>query len=74
MRAGSKSWELYCLEHGLLPDGTITSPQKFDEGGARSFFDETESGKAASRALFVDLEPTYTGRITTTPFTQKTGS
>ncbi|XP_022081810.1 tubulin alpha-1C chain-like [Acanthaster planci] len=64
VRVGSKTWELYCLEHGLLPDGTINpyhEEQPSDSTG--TFFHETESGKAIPRAVFIDLEPTYIGEI-----------
>nr|XP_013806818.1 PREDICTED: tubulin alpha-1D chain-like [Apteryx mantelli mantelli] len=64
---GNSCWELYCLEHGIQPDGIISS--KASSGQADSsfgtFFSETGSGKHVPRAIFVDLEPTVIDEIRT---------
>jgi tubulin alpha len=63
VQMGSACWELYCLEHGILPDGTMPEKtarddrSKFDDSYS-TFFSSTDSGKHVPRALFVDLEPT----------------
>uniref|UniRef100_A0A8C0DVK7 Tubulin/FtsZ GTPase domain-containing protein n=1 Tax=Balaenoptera musculus TaxID=9771 RepID=A0A8C0DVK7_BALMU len=52
-------WELYCLEHGIQPDGQMPS-DKTTGGGDDSFntfFSETGAGKHVPRAVFVDLKP-----------------
>jgi tubulin alpha len=57
-------WELYCLEHGIQPDGQMTSDKTLLGGNDESFntfFSETAAGKHVPRAVFVDLEPTVVG-------------
>ncbi|KAJ6257743.1 hypothetical protein Dda_7532 [Drechslerella dactyloides] len=59
VQLGNSAWELYSLEHGLLPDGRV-DPDKKDlaEGGTfDTFFSETSSGKHVPRSIFVDLDP-----------------
>ncbi|KAF9090841.1 Tubulin alpha-1C chain, partial [Mortierella sp. GBA35] len=58
VQIGNACWELYCLEHGLAPDGTVASPDTFNTGNSSSstFFSETGAGKHVPRAIFVDLE------------------
>jgi tubulin alpha len=62
IRMGGTCWELFCLEHGIHPDGRMAVDH---EGGGDaennhsfcSFFTETEAGKYIPRAIFVDSEP-----------------
>ncbi|XP_016385189.1 tubulin alpha chain isoform X2 [Sinocyclocheilus rhinocerous] len=64
---GNACWELYCLEHGIQPDGQMPS-DKTKGGGDDSFntfFSETASGKHVPRAIFVDLEPTVIDEVRT---------
>ena len=63
---GNACWELYLLEHGLLPDGT-PDPAQTDicNDSASTFFSQTDGGKYVPRALFVDLEPTVMDDIKT---------
>ncbi|XP_040104756.1 tubulin alpha chain-like 3 [Oryx dammah] len=67
VQIGGACWELYCLEHGIQPDGGVLdsgqdllAPAKTEPMGASfdSFFCETRAGKYVPRALFMDLEPT----------------
>ena len=63
VQIGNACWELYCLEHGIQPDGHLPS-DKTVRGGDDSFntfFSETGAGKYVPRAVFVDLEPTVIG-------------
>jgi len=61
---GNACWELYCLEHGIHPDGTIPEedPDIADDSFS-TFFSETGSGKHVPRAVFVDLEPTVVDEV-----------
>ncbi|KAM6893301.1 tubulin alpha chain-like isoform 1-T1 [Lycodopsis pacificus] len=64
---GNACWELYCLEHGIQPDGQMPS-DKTRGGGDDSFntfFSETGAGKHVPRAVFVDLEPTVIDEVRT---------
>ena len=64
VQIGNACWELYCLEHGIGPDGLI--PQDDDPGemedSFNTFFSETGRGQHVPRAIFVDLEPTVIGK------------
>lgn len=73
VQLGSDCWELFCLEHGVSADGTITDEFKQsqyqnleDRGG--TFFIETGLGRKVPRCLFVDLEPTVVDEIRTGPY------
>ena len=63
VQMGNACWELYCLEHGIQPDGQMPSDTNTaNDDSFNTFFSETESGKHVPRALFVDLEPTVVGK------------
>ena len=61
---GNACWELYCLEHGIQPDGQMPSDKTVGGGddAFNTFFSETGSGKHVPRTIFVDLEPTVVGK------------
>ena len=61
---GNACWELYCLEHGVQPDGQMPSDKTIGGGddSFNTFFNETTAGKHIPRVLFVDLEPTVIGK------------
>ena len=68
MQIGNACWELYCLEHGIQPDGQMPSDKTIGGGddSSNTFFSETGAGKHVPRAVFVDLEPTVVGKATCT--------
>lgn len=61
---GVSCWQLYCLEHGIRPDGTLPSSE-VDPAAADScfntFFSEADRGKMVPRVVMVDLEATVIG-------------
>ena len=63
---GNACWELYCLEHGIQPDGQMPSDKTIGGGddSFNTFFSETGAGKHVPRAVMVDLEPTVVGKHT----------
>lgn len=69
VQIGNACWELYCLEHGIQPDGQMPSDKTIGGGddSFNTFFSETGSGKHVPRAVFVDLEPTVVGQCLLTP-------
>ncbi|KAF5401091.1 Tubulin alpha chain [Paragonimus heterotremus] len=72
VQMGNACWELYCLEHGIQPDGQFGGQRK-SEGGDDSFttfFSDTGSGRHVPRAVFVDLEPTVVDEIRTGTYRQ----
>ncbi|VAH21600.1 unnamed protein product [Triticum turgidum subsp. durum] len=60
IQVGNACWELYCLEHGIQPDGQMPGDKTVGGGddAFNTFFSETGAGKHVPRAVFVDLEPT----------------
>ena len=63
VQMGSACWELYCLEHGIQPDGQMPSDDSTGvaDDSFNTFFSETGSGKHVPRAVFIDLEPSVIG-------------
>ena len=63
VQMGNACWELYCLEHGIRPDGTIPNDDSVgvEDDSYNTFFAETSAGGHVPRAVFVDLEPTVIG-------------
>ena len=47
IQVGNACWELYCLEHGIQPDGTMPSDTTVDSetDAFNTFFSETRGGK-----------------------------
>ncbi|KAG0144944.1 hypothetical protein CROQUDRAFT_659243 [Cronartium quercuum f. sp. fusiforme G11] len=62
---GNACWELYTLEHGLSPDGRITSPCARGDDGFSTFFSETGTGKYVPRSIYIDLEPNVVDEVRT---------
>jgi tubulin alpha len=63
VQIGNACWELFCLEHGIQPDGQMPSDKTVggSDDSFNTFFTETGAGKYVPRAVFVDLEPTVIG-------------
>jgi len=72
VQMGNACWELYCLEHGIHPDGQMPSDDTIGEGddSFNTFFSETSGGKHVPRAVFVDLEPTVIDEVRTGTYRQ----
>uniref|UniRef100_A0A8B9C909 Tubulin/FtsZ GTPase domain-containing protein n=1 Tax=Anser brachyrhynchus TaxID=132585 RepID=A0A8B9C909_9AVES len=67
VQIGNACWELFCLEHGIQPDGTFrdqNSQLNYDDSFT-TFFNETVTGKHVPRAVMVDLEPTVVEQLIT---------
>ena len=62
IQVGNACWELYCLEHGIQPDGQMPSDKTIGGGddAFNTFFSETGAGKHVPRAVFLDLEVSNT--------------
>ncbi|XP_026467892.1 tubulin alpha-1 chain-like [Ctenocephalides felis] len=72
VQIGNACWELYCLEHGIQPDGQMPSDKQIGGGddSYNTFFSETGAGKHVPRAVMVDLEPTVVDEIRTGTYRQ----
>jgi len=65
VQMGSSCWELYCLEHGIQPDGTVVEGTEEADSSYSTFFSSTDSGKRVPRAVMVDLEPSVVDEVRT---------
>mmetsp|Transcript_590 Transcript_590/g.880 ORF Transcript_590/g.880 Transcript_590/m.880 type:complete len:455 (+) Transcript_590:104-1468(+) len=63
VQVGNSCWELYCLEHGIQPDGRVDGPVEDD--AFSTFFNETGHGKYVPRCCFIDLEPSVVDEVRT---------
>ncbi|RWV94065.1 hypothetical protein GW17_00043437 [Ensete ventricosum] len=72
IQVGNACWELYCLEHGIRPDGIMPSDASVGvaQDAFNTFFSETSAGKHVPRAIFVDLEPTVIDEVRTGTYRQ----
>jgi len=71
-QCGNAAWELYCLEHGIQPDGQMPSDKTIGGGddSFNTFFSETGAGKHVPRCVFIDLEPTVVDEVRTGTYRQ----
>jgi len=67
VQIGNSCWELYCLEHGIQPDGSMPTDKLagHHDDSYSTFFCESGVGKHVPRAIFVDLEPTVIDEVRT---------
>ena len=72
IQIGNACWELFCLEHGIQPDGQMPSDKTIGGGddAFNTFFSETGAGKHVPRTVFVDLEPTVIDEVRTGTYRQ----
>ncbi|KAI9266537.1 tubulin alpha-3 chain [Phascolomyces articulosus] len=70
VQIGNSCWELYCLEHGIQPDGHIPNEDDRGDNSFDTFFSETSAGKHVPRTVFVDLEPTVVDEVRTGTYRQ----
>lgn len=75
VQTGSASWELFCLEHGVEPDGMMTAEKKKaaennagDNDSFSTFFQESSTGRFVPRCVMVDLEPSVIDGIRSGPY------
>ena len=71
-QTGNACWELFCLEHGIQPDGQMPSDKTISGGddSFNTFFSETGAGKHVPRCVFIDLEPTCIDEVRTGTYRQ----
>ncbi|XP_038077678.1 tubulin alpha chain-like [Patiria miniata] len=72
VQMGNACWELYCLEHGIQPDGQMPSDKTVGActDAFNTFFSETSGGQHNPRAIMVDLEPTVIDEVRTGTYRQ----
>lgn len=72
VQVANSCWELYCLEHGINPNGALSDEKRANPGkdSFSTFFSETSGGKFIPRAVFLDLEPTVVDEVRTGAYRQ----
>jgi len=68
IQVGNACWELYCLEHGIQPDGKKPNrdlSSKSENDAFSTFFSQTSAGQHIPRCVFLDLEPTVMDEVRT---------
>ncbi len=72
VQTGNACWELFCLEHGIQPDGAMPSDKTIgvEDDASNTSFSETGAGKHVPRAVFLDLEPTVIDEVRTGTYRQ----
>lgn len=70
VQVGNSCWELYCLEHGIQPDGRIDPERQTKDDSISTFFSEAGSGKFVPRCVFFDLEPSVVDEVRTGNYRQ----
>jgi len=69
VQMGNSCWELYCLEHGITPDGVIKEGSVAEKDDSFStFFSSTGAGQHVPRAVMVDLEPSVVDSVRQGPY------
>jgi len=73
VQIGNACWELYCLEHGIKPDGTMMEEKLQANIGKKdktftTFFSETGAGKYVPRSIYFDLEPSVIHEVRAGPY------
>ncbi|KAM6301655.1 LOW QUALITY PROTEIN: tubulin alpha-8 chain-like [Podargus strigoides] len=64
VQIGNACWKLFCLEHGIQPNGTFID-QPSNDPSFTTFFGETSSSKYMPRAIMVDSEETVINEVRT---------
>ncbi|KAM3186856.1 hypothetical protein ACTXT7_003492 [Hymenolepis weldensis] len=72
VQMGNACWELYCLEHGIQPDGMASLRENGigSDDSFCTFFSETGAGRRVPRAVLVDMEPTVVDEVRTGKYRQ----
>jgi tubulin alpha len=63
VQIGNTCWELYCLEHGISPAGTLSPSNTNEDDSYNAFFSTTQAGFHLARAIFVDTDPTVVDEV-----------
>jgi len=70
VQLGNNVWELYCMEHGILPNGIRNDKIGKENDSQDTIFSSASNGKFVPRSVFVDLEPTVIDEVRTGPYRQ----
>ena len=71
VQMGNSCWELYCLEHGISPDGIMGDEVNTGRNSSFStFFSNTGESRYVPRAMMIDLETSVVDEIRTGKYRQ----
>jgi tubulin alpha len=65
VQVGNACWELFCLEHGVQPDGSVTSYDQRERESLATLFSMSYASKCTARAVYVDTDPLAINRVRT---------
>jgi len=65
---GNACWELFCLEHNIQPDGTLSPEKTHNNDILETMFSENPSGSYTPRSIFIDSDPDPIDQIRKGPF------
>ncbi|XP_044580613.1 tubulin alpha chain-like [Cotesia glomerata] len=65
VQVGNACWELFCLEHGIKPDGFMVQGYDTDDNSYQTFFSPSQACKLTPRSIMIDLEPTVIDEVRT---------
>jgi len=68
IQIGNACWELFCLEHGIQPDGQLKEAKTEGDTSFGTFFSETAEGKYVPRSVHVDSDPDVVDEIRRGPY------
>lgn len=68
IQLGSAIWELFSCEHGVSPNGLLTSDQAQTNELTQTFFSIDSSGKHVPRAVFIDTDRNATDALLAGPY------
>ncbi|XP_043789115.1 tubulin alpha chain-like [Apis laboriosa] len=63
-------WELFCLEHGVSPNGCLRQGYYPTDPAMCAFFSESQVRKLTPRTMIIDLEPSVIDEIKTGDYKQ----
>mmetsp|Transcript_30832 Transcript_30832/g.70735 ORF Transcript_30832/g.70735 Transcript_30832/m.70735 type:complete len:452 (-) Transcript_30832:39-1394(-) len=68
IQIGNPCWELFCLEHGIQPDGNLREAKAEGDISRSTFFAETKEGRHVPRNVHIDSEPDVVDEIRRGPY------
>ncbi|CAD8099876.1 unnamed protein product [Paramecium primaurelia] len=69
LQIGNSLWELFCLEHGIQPDGTVPTDRVLEglNSNIDCLYSLSQYGRYVPRAIFFDEDPTTINAIKNGP-------
>jgi tubulin alpha len=65
VQIGNATFELFCAEHNLTPDGRLQEGIDHVDDSFTTFFSESSASKYVPRSVYIDLEPSVIDEVRT---------